>query len=121
MRQVNIQELEELIKEYVSSEVTRPLFVFGESHRDGRWRTVQKLLGDRCWKITYDYDNPSREIPYCLYNTYLGANYNSTLMNCIRIASTIHRPVFCFIDNSVKNVVPQTILAEYDIYELKET
>ena len=118
MKTIDSNELKQLIKEYVSSDVTSPLFVFGENHEDNRWKVVRELLGETYWKITFDDDSPREDIPYCLYNTYFGAECNSTLLNCIKIASQIHRPVFCFIDNSVKCDVPQDILDKNDVFEL---
>lgn len=119
MKTINLNELKQLIKEYASSNIIAPLFVFGESHWDGRWEAVRELLGETCWKITFDDDSPRQDIPYCLYNTYFGAECNSTLANCFTIATNIHRPVFCFIDNSVKDEVPQDILSGNTLYELR--
>ena len=36
MKTINLNELKQLIKEYASSNIIAPLFVFGESHWDGR-------------------------------------------------------------------------------------
>ncbi len=117
MKKINLKEFEELVNSYASSEIDKPLLVFGESYEDLRWKTTEKLLGDSYWKITLDNDEPRADIPYCLYNTYYGKVCNSTLQNCYNIASRIHRPVFCFIDNSVKEQVPEELLKNVDIYE----
>ena len=64
MKTINLNELKQLIKEYASSNIIAPLFVFGESHWDGRWEAVRELLGETCWKITFDDDSPRQDIPY---------------------------------------------------------
>ena len=116
MKNINIEEFKNLITEYANAPVNKPLFVFGERYDDGRWQILERLLGEIYWKITYEKDEPRPDIPYLLYNTYYGEVCNPTLYRCIEIASQIHRPMFCFIDNSVKDSVPDEILKEYGLY-----
>ena len=116
MKAIGLEELKQLIMTYATSNITFPLFVFGESHEDKRWKLTKKLLGDTYWKISFEDDNPREDIPYCIYNTYYGTDCNSTLLNCIKIAAQIHRPVYCFIDNSVKDCIPQDIISDKDMY-----
>ena len=121
MNKINLQELENLIKQYEGKNpITEPLFVFGESHLDGRVKVVEKLLGTEFWKITYDDDKPSDDIPYCIYNTFIGGQDYSeaVLRNCIKIAKNLNKPVFCFIDNSEYEKVPSDILAGKTLYQL---
>ena len=116
MKTINVEDLVSLINDYANAPVDKPLFVFGERYDDGRWQILEKTLGESYWKICNEKDDPRKDIPYCLYNTYYGAACNSTLYRCIEIAKQIHRPMFCFIDNSVKDKVPEEIIAEYGLY-----
>lgn len=116
MKNINIEEFKNLITEYANAPVNKPLFVFGERYDDGRRQILERLLGEIYWKITYEKDEPRPDIPYLLYNTYYGEVCNPTLYRCIEIASQIHRPMFCFVDNSVKDSVPDEILKEYGLY-----
>ncbi len=120
MKNINIEEFADLITQYANAPVNKPLFVFGERYDDGRWQILERLLGEIYWKITYEKDDPRPDIPYLLYNTYYGKVCNPTLYRCIEIASQIHRPMFCFIDNSVKDSVPEEILNEYGLYNFIE-
>ena len=116
MKSINVIEFTDLITEYANAPVNKPLFVFGECYDDGRWQILERLLGESYWKIINEKDDPRPNIPYLLYNTYYGKACNPTLYRCIEIASQIHRPMFCFIDNSVKDEVSEEILSEYGLY-----
>lgn len=122
MKQITIQELETLINEYTSSKpIKEPLFVYGESHLDGRVKTVKRILGDdNWWKITYDDDAPSSKFAYCIYNIYIGGEdySDAVLRNTIQIAEKVNIPVFCFIDNSEYEKVPTDIVSKYIAYQL---
>ena len=121
MNKINLQELENLVKQYIGKDpITEPLFVFGESHLDGRVKMVEKLLGTKYWNITYDDDNPCVDMPYCIYNQFIGEEDYSeaVLRNCIKIAKNLNKPIFCFIDNSEYEKVPNDILAGKTLYQL---
>lgn len=116
MKNLNFEELTQLVKDYYNAPADKPLFVFGESYDDGRWQLLEKMYGEPYWKISNEKDNPGPNMLYCMYNTYFGKFCNPTLYRCIEIASQIHRPMFCFIDNSVKEHVPEDIMSEYGLY-----
>ena len=123
MKKVNYEELENIIRDYVSSKtISKPLMVFGSDYQDARIQIVKKIYGDaNFWKITFDDDNPRLDIPYCLYDVYLGDDHsNAILRNCIKIAATNHCPVFCFFDSSTIKGVPADIISELDAIEYTE-
>lgn len=120
MKKVNFEELESIIRNYANSKtISKPLLVFGRDYRDARIQIVKSFFEDEnFWKITFDNDIPRPDIPYCLYDVYLGdENSNAILRNCMCIASKIHRPVFCFFDSSTMEKVPADIISELDAIE----
>ena len=123
MKIVNYEELENIISDYASSnEITKPLMVFGSHYQDARIQIVKKIFGNaNFWKITFKDDNPRPDIPYCLYDGYLGDDGSNVILNnCIEIAAKIKRPVFCFFDYSTKEKVPAEILSELEALEYTE-
>ena len=120
MKRVNYEELENIIKDYASSKtISKPLMVFGGHYQDARIQIVEKIFGNaNFWKIAYKDDDPRPDIPYCLYDVYLGDdNSNAILRNCMSIAANIHRPVFCFFHSSTKEKVPTDIISELEAIE----
>ena len=123
MKRVNYEELENIIKDYASSKtISKPLMVFGGHYQDARIQIVKKIFGNaNFWKIAYKDDDPRPDIPYCLYDVYLGdENSNVILRHCIEIAAKIKRPVFCFFNSLVKEKLPREILLELDAIEYIE-
>ena len=122
MKIVNSEELENIIRDYVNSTISKPLMVFGGHHQDARLQIIKKIFGKvNSYKISFKNDKPRPDIPYCLYDTYIGDdNSNGILRNCMEIAATIQRPVFCFFNSSTKEKVPAEILSELDILEYTE-
>ena len=123
MKRVNYEELENIIKDYASSKtISKPLMVFGGHYQDARIQIVKKIFGNvNFWKITFKDDSPRPDIPYCLYDVYLGdENSNVILRHCIEIAAKIKRPVFCFFATSTKDKVPTSILSQVDVIEYVE-
>jgi hypothetical protein len=121
MNIINLQDFENLVKQYAGMDpITEPLFVFGESHLDERLEVVKRLLGSKCWSITFDNEKPSADTPYCIYIKFIGGQDYSeaVLRNCIKIAKNLNKPVFCFIDNSEYEKVPSDILAGKTLYQL---
>ena len=120
MKKVNYEELESIIRDYANSKtISKPLLVFGRDYQDTRIQIVKSVFGDaNSWKITFDDDNPRTDIPYCLYDVYLGDDYsNAILRNCIGIAARIHRPIFCFFDSTTIEKVPTDIISELEAIE----
>ncbi len=120
MIKVNSQELESLIKSYVNGpEIQTPLIVlFGMYEEEIALGYIKNIFGDsNSWKITFDDDDPRPDIPYCLYDVYLGnENSNRILRNCITIAARIHRPVFCFISLDYADTLPADIIKDVEVY-----
>lgn len=122
MKKVNSEELENIIRDYVNSTISKPLMVFGGHHQDARSQVIKKIFGKvNSYKISFKNDNPRPDIPYCIYDAYIGDdNSNDILRNCMDIAVKIQRPVFCLFDSSTKEKVPAEILSKLDILEYTE-
>ena len=119
MKRVNSEELAELITDYANVHGSKPLFVFGERYGDGRREILERVLGESYFEIKNEFDAPKITVPFCLYDSYNGKRCNLTLYRCIEIAAKIHRPMFCFIDNSLRFFVPEEILNGFELYHFK--
>ena len=122
MKTINVQELEEVIKGYVNKEISTPLIVFGKDHLDARRQIVMSLFGDvNFWKINYPDDNPTTDMPFCLFDTYMGEEYtDSVLRNCFTIAKVRRIPVFCFLHSGYIDKIPEDITKDLDLYVFED-
>ena len=124
MKKINREELKAVIMDYVNSSlITEPLLVsFGKYEKTVALKALKEVFGDsNSYKIGATYDNPRADIPYCLYDTYLGDdNSIAILKHCEEIAHNIHRPVFCFISHDNMKQLPEGIVSSSNIYEYSE-
>ena len=121
---INREELKDVILDYVNSSlITEPLLVsFGKHEETVALKILKEIFGDsNSFKIGATYDNPRVDIPYCIYDTYLGdENSIAILKHCVEIAQNIHRPIFCFIPNDKIGLLPEGIVSSSNIYEYSE-
>ena len=121
MNKINREKLKAVIMDYVNSSlITEPLLVsFGKYEESVALEILKEVFGDsNSFKIGATYDNPRADIPYCLYDTYLGDdNSIAILKHCVKIAQNIHRPVFCFISHDNMKQLPEGIVSSLNIYE----
>lgn len=123
MRKVNVEELESIIRSYASNNaISQPLIVFGGHYQDARIQIVKRIFGNtNFYKISFEDDKPRPDIPYCLYDGYIGDDRSNTILkNCMDVAARIHRPIFCFFDSSAKEKVPSDVLSVVDAIEYVE-
>ena len=124
MKKINREELKAVIMDYVNSSlITEPLLVsFGKYEKTVALKALKEVFGDsNSYKIGATYDNPRVDIPYCIYDTYLGdENSIAILKHCEEIAHNIHRPVFCFISHDNMKQLPEGIVSSSNIYEYSE-
>ena len=121
MNKINREKLKAVIMDYVnSSHITEPLLVsFGKYEESVALEILKEVFGDsNSFKIGATYDNPRADMPYCIYDTYLGdENSIAILKHCEEIAHNIHRPVFCFISHDNMKQLPEGIVSSLNIYE----
>ena len=121
MNKINREKLKAVIMDYVNSSlITEPLLVsFGKYEESVALEILKEVFGDsNSFKIGATYDNPRVDIPYCIYDTYLGdENSIAILKHCEEIAHNIHRPVFCFISHDNMKQLPEGIVSSLNIYE----
>ena len=121
MNKINREELKDVIIDYVNrSLITEPLLVsFGKYEESVALEILKEVFGDsNSFKIGATYDNPRADMPYCIYDTYLGdENSIAILKHCEEIAHNIHRPVFCFISHDNMKQLPEGIVSSLNIYE----
>ena len=124
MKKINREELKAVIMDYVNSSlITEPLLVsFGKYEKTVALKALKEVFGDsNSYKIGATYDNPRVDIPYCIYDTYLGdENSIAILKHCVEITQNIHRPVFCFISHDNMKQLPEGIVSSSNIYEYSE-
>ena len=124
MKKINREELKAVIIDYVNSSIiTEPLLIsFGKYEETVALKVLKEVFGgSNSFIISATYDNPRADIPYCLYDTYLGDdNSIAILKHCVKIAQNIHRPVFCFISHDNMKQLPEGIVSSSNIYEYSE-
>ena len=124
MKKINREELKAVIMDYVNSSlITEPLLVsFGKYEKTVALKALKEVFFFFfSYKIGATYDNPRVDIPYCIYDTYLGdENSIAILKHCEEIAQNIHRPVFCFISHDNMKQLPEGIVSSSNIYEYSE-
>jgi len=124
MNKINREELKVVIIDYVNSSIiTEPLFIsFGKHEEPIALKIMKEVFGDsNFFNISATYDNPRADIPYCIYDTYLGdENSIAILKHCEEIAQNIHRPIFSFISNDNMRQLPEGIVSLSNIYEYSE-
>jgi len=124
MNKINREALKAVIMDYVNSSlITEPLIVsFGKYEETVALKILKEVFGDsNSFKIGATFDNPRVDIPYCIYDTYLGDENSITILkHCVEIAQNIHRPIFCFISNDNMKQLPKGIVSSSNIYEYSE-
>ena len=124
MNKINHAELKGVIMDYVNSSlITEPLLVsFGKYEEPTALKIIKEVFDEsNSFKIVATYDNPRVDIPYCIYDTYIGDdNSIAILKHCVEITQNIHRPVFCFMSHDNLRKLPGGIVPSSNIYEYSE-